>query len=88
MTGLRAWGVALLAGSLVGGSVSAVMMDIAWQHNPQTVFHETGQVHWVPWLTVGASWLAVVGSLVLLVVRWFIWLDAWMRTVDDRESAG
>lgn len=43
-----------LAASIL--AVAALMMYVAWQHNPQGEFHDAEEVHWAAWLAVGWSW--------------------------------
>ena len=54
----------LLIGACAGAIVAAVMMYIAWDHNPQGVFHENGVIHWRDWLAVGLTWFAVITAFV------------------------
>jgi uncharacterized membrane protein YqjE len=54
--------IAFLAICLIAVAVAALMMYIAWAHNPQYAFHEDGAVHWGPWLAIGLTWfLAIAG---------------------------
>ena len=64
----HAWRFAIVAGSIVGLSVGAVMMWIAWNHNSQGEFHEAGTIHWAPWLAVGWTWALVVAIPVAGIV--------------------
>jgi hypothetical protein len=64
---------ALIASSLAGAIVAALMMAIAWQHNPQGRFHEDALeggvlIHWGAWTLVGVSWFLPVAAGVLLAV--------------------
>lgn len=67
--------------ALLGIAVGAVMMYIAWDHNPQCEIqcvHEG--VHWGYWLLLGASWfiLTFASTFVPLVV--FRWLSHLVRS--------
>ena len=50
-------------------------MLAAWDHNPQAVFHDEYGINWVNWLTVGLSWLIIVGLFVTLTLRVLLSLD-------------
>ncbi len=71
--GWLAFGVICLIAALVAG----LMMYIAWDHNPQLVFHDDGIIHWDMWLTVGLTWfLAIAGipcviAFAVVVVSFF-----------------
>ena len=55
--------ITLAPGLLLG----AVMMYVAWDHNPQGEFHEAGIIHWDAWLTVGLSWFFAVSAVITLI---------------------
>jgi hypothetical protein len=62
---------AALIGLLPAVVVAALLMYIAWQHNPQGEFHESGRIHWGDWLLLGfvyalPVWL--IGATVAAVV--------------------
>ena len=64
-------------------------MAAAWQHNPQGEFHDAVAVHWAAWLSVGASWLGVVGVVSALACRALLLLvDRWARRQRDRSAPG
>jgi hypothetical protein len=53
--------------SVVGASVAAFMMYVAWQHNPQGEFHDDAGIHWLPWLGVGLTWFLAIAGLPCLI---------------------
>ncbi len=67
------WRLAAGIGLGVGVALGAVMMAIAWDHNPQGAIHDGGRVSWGPWLAIGASWglpaALGAGALAGLVLR-------------------
>lgn len=63
------------AGAFIGLLVAALMMYVAWQHNPDGVFHEAGAIHG-PWFLLGIAWFApflflgaLIGALLAFRVR-------------------
>ena len=54
------------AGAVIGLLLAALMMYIAWQHNPDGEFHEAGVVH-ARWLRLGLAWFAPCLGLGALV---------------------
>jgi heme/copper-type cytochrome/quinol oxidase subunit 2 len=48
--------------------VAAVMMYIAWDHNPQLAFHEDGMIHWGAWLTIGVAWFVAIAGIPSIIV--------------------
>ena len=69
LAALLLWVLGLLC---PGISVGALMMFIAWQHNPQGEFHEGRVIHWQALLTVGVGWCLVV-TAVVAIGAW-LWL--------------
>jgi len=65
------WKRAATVGGVAGVAVAAVMMYVAWQHNPQGEFHDETGVHWFAWVAIGVSWLVAVAPPVALVVGVF-----------------
>ena len=48
-----------------GLTLAALVMAIAWDHNPAGGIYwdyETGEIHWVQWLSVGVSCFVVCGG--------------------------
>lgn len=89
MTRSRAWVLAVLVGFLPAGVVAALMLYVAWQHNPQGEFHEAGIVHWGSWLSIGAVWFVPCGAPVALLARLVLAAFTESRSpMSDRESAG
>lgn len=62
------WKRAGAVGAATGLSIAALMMYVAWQHNPQGEFHDESAVHWLAWISIGAGWLVAVAPPVALVV--------------------
>ncbi len=77
-------------GVLVGLAVAALIMYIAWVHNPQLEYHEPGNIHWGHWLFLGFLWFAMVAGGVTLVLSLvsvgIIWLSS--RTQDPTSEGG
>ena len=66
----------LLLSVLAGVFVGAVMMYLAWEHNPQCEFHCEGTIYWGHWFLIGVSWaipvvvvLFIVPLLVMGIIR-------------------
>jgi hypothetical protein len=51
----------------IAASVAGLMMSIAWDHNPQLVFHEDGIIHWDAWLTVGLTWFFAIAGIACVI---------------------
>ena len=66
-TGVLAW-IVLSAVVLLGLCGAAFAMYAAWQHNPQSEFHDETGVHWVDWLRIGFFWFAAIAGIPSLVV--------------------
>jgi hypothetical protein len=62
------WKRAGVVGAAAGLPIAAVMMYIAWQHNPQGGFHDETGIHWLVWISIGFSWLVMVTPPVVLFV--------------------
>ena len=54
--------VSVAVGVFVGLTAAALMMYIAWEHNPQLEYHVPGNIHWGHWLFLGFLWFAMVAS--------------------------
>lgn len=52
---------------LLGVVVAALMMYVAWEHNPQGEFHDETGIHWFYWLGIGFSWFATIAGLPCLI---------------------
>ena len=65
--------LALGISGIPGLVVAALMMAVAWDHNPQGEIHteETG-INWTYWLLIGASWFAAISAPVFACV--ILWL--------------
>jgi hypothetical protein len=68
----------VLVFAIVGASVAAAMMSIAWDHNPQGEIHDETGVHWRYWFLLGSTWFMAIGvvpsvlaSLLFYVPRLF-----------------
>ena len=63
----------VMTGLACGIVAGVLIMRIAWEHNPQGVVHESGQIHWGYWLIAGVSWMipvaAIVGGLTFVFLR-------------------
>jgi hypothetical protein len=73
---------ALIASAVAGLLVASLMMAMAWQHNPQGRFHESGVdgrtvIHWGAWSLVGVSWFVPVAGGVLLGTALCFGIRAW-----------
>jgi hypothetical protein len=51
----------------IGALIAGVMMCIAWDHNPQLVFHEDGIIYWGAWFAVGLSWFAAIAGIPCII---------------------
>ena len=63
------WKIAFLSGAGFGLAASTLAMVAAWDHNPQSEFHEELRIHWEALLYIGASWFVLVGLIAGLVSR-------------------
>ena len=63
----QSWKPAVVVGAVAGLAVTAAMMYIAWQHNPQGEFHDETGVHWLNWFAIGVPWLFAVAPPAALV---------------------
>jgi hypothetical protein len=59
--------VAFIVICFIGALVAALMMYIAWDHNPQLAFHEDGIIHWGAWLTIGVTWFAAIAGIPCII---------------------
>jgi len=41
---------------IIGTVVSALMMDVAWEHNSQCEIHCEGVINFSYWILIGLSW--------------------------------
>jgi hypothetical protein len=73
------WKTGALFGNLVGLSVAAVMMYVAWEHNLQGEIHNEDGVSWAYWFLIGLSWFIPVAVPLSLVsgalLRWLLRSD-------------
>ncbi|QDG49552.1 hypothetical protein FIV42_02000 [Persicimonas caeni] len=60
--------------SLLGLPAAALVMYIAWQHNPGGVFYGDDYVNWAHWSLYGVAYYLMVGGPVF-VARLFFWRD-------------
>jgi hypothetical protein len=71
----RAFAIATAGGAALGVVGAAVVMTMAWQHNPQGEFREGGTIHsaWVElgliYIVVGIGIGALVGALMAYLAR-------------------
>jgi hypothetical protein len=69
----RCAGLTFSVATLAGLIVTAIIMSIAWEHNPQGEFHDETGIHWGYFILLGAFWFFTVtgipyfATLVLLV---------------------
>ena len=70
----RVWKLSALLGFLVGLSVAGVMSFIAWQHNPQGIFHDELGTNWDFVFDTALSWFVPVApimfALSVVVLSW------------------
>lgn len=59
----------LVAGGfcLLGFCLGALMLYVAWDHNPQGEFRDETGVHWLAWLGIGFSWFIAVAGIPCLM---------------------
>jgi len=68
------WLPPLLVGTFGGFAPGVLMMQAAWEHNPQGTIHNENGIEWSYWLLIGFSWFVPV-FVVLIVVSYFA---AWL----------
>ena len=56
--------ISLFIGALAGTMIAIFPMYAAWDHNPQGVYYDiqSGDIHWLNWLGIGASWFILSGG--------------------------
>jgi len=62
--------VGLVAALCIPGmAIAALVMYMAWQHNPQGEFHDNrGTVEWAQWLGYGAGVFFAVSGIPLVII--------------------
>jgi len=63
---LGTWRTSLLFSGLCGVLIAAIMMFVAWQHNPQGVIFDQAGVHWKYWMVLGCFWFALAFLVIFL----------------------
>lgn len=84
----RIWISSTLGGLAVGALVGGLMMYVAWQHNPQGAFYDSGQVHFADWFWVGVSWFVPVAFVVGLAPGGTASLSAWLSRRTELRPRG
>ena len=64
MTTLRKYQIAIFGISTLSLIFSAVIMAIAWEHNPQCEFHCDSVVYWAHWFRLG-SFTFLMSAMIL-----------------------
>jgi hypothetical protein len=71
------WPISIIGGLIISVLISALMMFIAWDHNPQGEIHNELGIQWKYWLSIGGSWfisiftITLIGSIVLIsIIKW------------------
>jgi cell division protein FtsX len=74
------WFLPLLVGTLSGLVAGGLMMQAAWEHNPQGAIHNENGIEWSYWLLIGFSWFLPVFFALAVVSYFAAWLAKLLRT--------
>lgn len=66
---------ALLTSIIIALIPAVLMMQIAWEHNPQGEIHLNGNIDWSYLLLIGFSWFLPAFIVVFIVISAFKYLS-------------
>ena len=80
--------LSLLIGAVAGILIAVFCMYVAWSHNPQGEFYDTqsGNIHWLNWLGLGASWFVLAGGAFASAILIIIVIPQYIYTMTKKQT--